>query len=311
MAIGIEFRQVTKRYGDAQVAAGRQGHRPGRAQGHADHHPRPLGLRQDDQLRMIAGLDAPSCGPDPHRRPGRDHARPGRAQRQHGVPELRAVPAHERDRPTSATGWWCRACRKAGGRAARARGDGQRRPGRLRQAPAERAVGRPAAARGGGARAGAGAVGDAVRRAAVEPRRAPAPQHARGNPRAAAAPEADGGLRHARPERGAGRQRPDHRDGRRPHRAGRHAAAAVRAPEQRVRRRLHGRGHAVRRPGAGRRQVQLGPLRVAAAAAGGGGAGEGGRAARGLAAERPTPPRRHAAWPARCRNAPTWAASRS
>jgi iron(III) transport system ATP-binding protein len=55
-----------------------------------------------------------------------------------------------------------------------------------------------------------------------------AAQHARGDPRAAAAPEADGGLRHARPERGAGRERPDHRDGRRPHRPGGQSARAVR-----------------------------------------------------------------------------------
>jgi hypothetical protein len=60
---GIEFRQVTKRYGDARVAAGRQGHRPGRAQGHADHHPGPRrAAARPPLLRMIAGLDAPSGG---------------------------------------------------------------------------------------------------------------------------------------------------------------------------------------------------------------------------------------------------------
>jgi iron(III) transport system ATP-binding protein len=44
------------------------------------------------------------------------------------------------------------------GRAPRPRRDGQRGPGRLRAAPAQRTLGRPAAARGGGALAGARAV---------------------------------------------------------------------------------------------------------------------------------------------------------
>jgi hypothetical protein len=45
---GVEFRNITKRYGLASVgAAGRQGCQFRGAQGHADHHPRPVGLRQD------------------------------------------------------------------------------------------------------------------------------------------------------------------------------------------------------------------------------------------------------------------------
>ena len=47
---------------------------------------------------MIAGLEAPTGGRDPHRRARRHDAAAVRAQRQHGVPELRAVPAHERAR---------------------------------------------------------------------------------------------------------------------------------------------------------------------------------------------------------------------
>ena len=122
----------------------------------------------------------------------------------------------------------CRGVPKARARAARAREAlAQRRPGGLRHAPAERAVGRPAAARGAGARAGARAGGAAVRRAAVQPRRAAAPRDARGDPRAAAAPAADRGLRHPRPERGAGGQRPDHRDGPRPDRPARHARSEL------------------------------------------------------------------------------------
>ncbi len=307
--MSIEFQAGHQALRRCEVAAGRQGRGPAGAQGHADHHPRALGLRQDHAAAHDRRAGCADLRPHPHRRPGRDHARAGRAQRQHGVPELCALPAHER------AGQCLLRAGGAGhgtgpGRAACARGDGQRRPGRLRGAAAQRAVRRPAAARGGGALAGAGAFGDAVRRAAVQPGRAAAPQHARGDPRAAAAPGADRGLRDPRPERGTGRQRPDHRHGRRPHRAGRHAAAAVRTPDERVRRRLHGRGHALRRPGAGRRHGAARPADGDAAPAGGPGRGEGGGAARGLAARRGGGAAARRGCRARCRNAPTWAASR-
>ena len=81
----------------------------------------------------------------------------------------------------------------------------------------------------------------AVRRAAVESRRAAAPADARGDPRPAAAAVADRRLRHARPGRGDGGVRPHHRDEQGGDRAGRRAARALRAAARRVRRRLHGR----------------------------------------------------------------------
>ena len=107
--------------------------------------------------------------------------------------------------------------------------------------PAVGAFRRPAAARGGRARAGARALGAAVRRASVQPRRAAAPADARGDPRAAAAPVVDGRLRDARPGRGDGGLRPHHRDGQGGHRAGRRAARAVRGAARCVRRGIHGR----------------------------------------------------------------------
>ena len=101
---------------------------------------------------------------------------------------------------------------EARGRRARARRARHRRPHRLRRAAAVGAFGRPAAARRRRARAGARARGAAVRRAAVEPRCAPAAADARGDPRPAAAAVADRRLRHARPGRSDGGIRPHHRD---------------------------------------------------------------------------------------------------
>ena len=93
---GIEFQQVTKRYGDAKSPLVVKGVDLQVPKGTLTTILGPSGCGKTTLLRMIAGLDAPTSRPHPHRRPGRDHARAGRAQRQHGVPELRAVPAHER-----------------------------------------------------------------------------------------------------------------------------------------------------------------------------------------------------------------------
>ena len=59
---------------------------------------RPVGLRQDDDAADGRRPRAAQRRPDPHRRHG--HHRHPRlpAQRQHGVPVLRALPAHERHR---------------------------------------------------------------------------------------------------------------------------------------------------------------------------------------------------------------------
>jgi hypothetical protein len=108
-----------------------------------------------------------------------------RARRQHGVPVLRAVPAHERARERRLRP---APSRHAEGEAATRRAGSCEagRPRGLRASAALRALRRPAAARRGGARAGARAAGAAVRRAAVQPRRQAAPPRARGDPRAAA-----------------------------------------------------------------------------------------------------------------------------
>ena len=58
----------------------------------------PSGCGKSTALRMLAGLEDVTDGAHPHRRPRR-HARPAQGPRHRdGVPELRAVPAHDRRR---------------------------------------------------------------------------------------------------------------------------------------------------------------------------------------------------------------------
>ena len=57
----------------------------------------PSGSGKTTCLRMIAGFEQPTRGTDPARRASTSpRRRPVRARRQHGVPGLRAVPAHDR-----------------------------------------------------------------------------------------------------------------------------------------------------------------------------------------------------------------------
>ncbi len=226
-AASIEFRHVTKRYGDVAavndisftIAPGTLVTLLG-----------PSGCGKTTTLRMIAGLELPTHRHDPDRRRRRDDHAGLRARRVDGVPELRAVPAHvgagERPlRPRRVED------AEGQGRRARTRRARHRRPQGLRRASAVGAVGRTAAARRRRARAGARARRAAVRRAAVEPRRAAAPADARGDPRPAAAPVAHRRLRHARPVGSDGGLRPHHRDEQGGDRAGRRAARALRAAE--------------------------------------------------------------------------------
>ena len=107
----------------------------------------------------------------------------------------------------------------------------------LPPAQAARSLRRSASARrhGAGDRPRAGGLPDG--RAALEPRREAAGPDAGRDPPAAAAARCDDDLRHARPGRGDddGRPRGSHERG--APAAGRHAAGALRPPEERVRRR--------------------------------------------------------------------------
>ncbi len=238
--------------------------------------PRPERLRQDDDSPHDRRLRAAGRRPDPSPGRRRDHRPAEPPAAQHGLPALRALPAHVdlRQRRIRAEGLARSALRPP--RADRQ--DAPRRRARgLREAAHPPALRRATAA--GRARAGAreGAGRAAARRAARRARRE-APQAD------AARAEADPGrarddvrLRDARPGRGARDVRPDRRHERGPRRADRKPTRNLRTSRDAVRRRLHrvaeharpaggragrqlrddagGGGRAAHRPDRGRRQA--------------------------------------------------------
>ena len=126
----------------------------------------PSGCGKTTTLRMIAGFEEPDQRPDPAAR-RRRHARPaGQAQRQHGVPVLRALPAHERVRERRVRA--ARQARQPGRDCATASTEALRsvRLEGVRGAQARPALRRPAAARRARARARQPARRPAARRAA-------------------------------------------------------------------------------------------------------------------------------------------------
>jgi ABC-type spermidine/putrescine transport system permease subunit II len=94
------------------------------------HLARPLGLRQDDDAPPDRRPRDGDGRPHPDRRPRRHRHRRDRAQRQHGVPELCAVPAHERARQCRLRAERLRA-EPAGGAGSGARRPRHGRPRRL------------------------------------------------------------------------------------------------------------------------------------------------------------------------------------
>ena len=205
----VEFRRVTKRYGDVvavnQVSFAIERSTLVTLLG-------PSGCGKTTTLRLIAGLELAIGGGGPDRRAGRDAPAGDRPEREHGVPVLRAVPAHDRARERGLRPGRLGRVPEPRPRA----GAGEAGPGRPpgpRRAAALGALGRAAAAGRGRPGPRARARGALLRRAALEPRRqAPAPGP-RGHPRAPAAARAHRGLRDARPAGGARRLRPHHRDG--------------------------------------------------------------------------------------------------
>ena len=163
----------------------------------------PSGSGKTSCLRLVAGFDAPDRGQVLLDGAGRFVGAAVRPQRQHGLPGLRAVPAHDRAARTSRTVRACAASTRADARAARARDARAGAARRAGRAPARAAFRRPAAARRAGARAHQPSQGAAARRAARRAR----PQAARRNADRAQEPAEEARhhlrLRDARPGRGA------------------------------------------------------------------------------------------------------------
>ena len=231
----LEIRNVTRRFGDFTAVDGVS---LAIEAGEFFTLLGPSGCGKTTLLRMIAGFDLPDGGSIllERRRSGRPAA--GRAPRAHGVPELRAVSAHDgrgqRRLPAQDGEDACRADRRQGRRSARGRA-----AHRLRQALSARALRRPEAARRDRARAGHASDGAAARRAARRARRQAARRDADRAHQPAEGSRHHVRLRDARPDRGARAVAPDRRDERRPRRAGGRAVANLRLSEDAVRRRLH------------------------------------------------------------------------
>ena len=198
----------------------------------------PSGCGKSTSLRALAGLEAVERGHDPDRREGR-HA-PGAQGPGHrdGVPELRAVPAHD---GRGQHGLRAEDRRHEEGRDPQAGGGGREdpRPGAVPRPQAEGAVGWAAAAGGDGPGDRAQPAGVPDGRAAVQPRRQAAGADPHPDRRAAAPAGHHHRLRHPRPGRGHDDGRPGVRaQGRLPD-AGRHAAQPLRPAGERVRGRVH------------------------------------------------------------------------
>ena len=224
---------------------------------------RPVRLRQVDAAADDRRTRGGHCRRAVDRRTRHHRRAASRTRHRDGVPELRAVPAHDGAQEH-------RLSAEAGGRAvgrdecARARG-GQDARARDRARPqAGSAVGWPAAAGGDGARHRAQAVGVLDGRAAVEPGREAARADARRDrPHPTRVPD-DHDLRDPRSGRGDDHGRSRRRPERRPDRAMRSSPRSVRPSGQLVRGRVHrltfdelllGDGRATRRRPGRRRRV--------------------------------------------------------
>ena len=163
----------------------------------------PSGCGKTTLLRLIAGFDFPTERRDPALRRGHRAAAAVQAAGQHGLPELRAVPAHDGRRRISASAWRCSASRRPRSTRASTQMLKLVRMEALTNRAHQPDLRRPAAARGARPRAGAAAQGAAARRAAVGARLQAAQGDADRAEAAAARDRHHLHLRHPRPGRGA------------------------------------------------------------------------------------------------------------
>ncbi len=235
----VRLNALVKRYG---VVAGGARHRPRHRAWRVRGAGGPVGLRQVDDAAHDRRPRGDLGRHDPDRRPGRQRPAAAQPQHLHGVPELRALPAHDGAREPR-----LRAEDRGprGRRHRRAGHGGFRHPGARRPArpPAGEPVRRPAPARRHGSRHRPQSGRLPLRRAPVQPRRQAARADAGRDQAPAPEGQDHGGLRHPRPGRGDDARRPHRHHARRPDRAGRHPARRVRAPGQHLR----GRASSARR----------------------------------------------------------------
>ena len=224
----------------------------------------PVRVRQVHHPADARGPGGDQRRQDLHRRPRRhERAAEGPGHRD-GVPELRALPAHDRRRqhglrPQDGQGSH-RGAQQAGRR-------GRQDPGPrgVPRAQAQGPVRWSAPARGDGPRDRPQPAGVLHGRAAVEPRREDAGADPHRHRQAPGRPRRHHRLRHPRPGRGHDDGRPGRGDEARRAHAGRHPAQPLRQAEEPVRGRLHRlaadephRGALQGRPGPDRRVPRAG-----------------------------------------------------
>ena len=233
----IQLRECAKRYPDG--FGGRQGHGPGHRRRRVHDPRRAVGLREVDRAADDRRARGHLRGRPADRRRAGQRPRAARPRHRDGLPELRAVPAHDRAREHG-----LRAQARQGRTRARSTSEVDEAAQIL---DLEAHLERKPANLSGGQRQRV-AMGRAIvrvpkvvpdGRAAVEPRRQAARADAHRGRRASSSGWDDDGVRDARPDRGddAGRPRGGH--ARRRHPAGRHAEEPLREPAQPVRGRLH------------------------------------------------------------------------
>ena len=176
--------------------------RAGRALGLRQVHPAAHDRRSGEHHRRR----------NPHRRPRGQRPAAERARRRHGVPELRALSAHDGRRQHGASRSSCAARRKTEIDAAVKRAADILGLAPYLAALSAPALRRPAPARRHGPRHRARSAGVPVRRAAVQSRRQAARADAHRNQGAAPAAQDHDRLRHPRPDRGHDHGRQDRRD---------------------------------------------------------------------------------------------------
>ena len=210
-----------------------QGRRPRHRDGEFMVFVGPSGCGKSTLLRLISGLEDITSGDLLFDGQRVNDLAPVQARHRHGLPVLRALPAHEGLRQHGLRH------EAAEGRRRRHQGAGDeggeaaadRPPARP---PAEAALRRPAPARRDRPRHRARPAGLPLRRAALQPRRrAPRRDPPRDRQAAPRDGQRDDGLRHPRPGRGDDARRPHLRAARRAGDAGRHADRALRAARTR------------------------------------------------------------------------------